>query len=62
MQIDQFYAFVNEWNFDKIAFLIHLKIDIRNNKMLNIMPSQKSCVTSCAGHIVTFISIYLKIT
>ena len=32
MQIDKLYTFVvNEWNFDKIAFLIDLKIDIRTN-------------------------------
>ena len=44
MQMDKLYAFVNEWNFDKIAFLIDLKNDIRTNNMLIIIHCQNSCV------------------
>ena len=35
-------TFVNEWNFDKMPFMIDLRIDIRTKEMLNITPSIRS--------------------
>ena len=37
MQNDKLYTCVHEWNFDKMSFMVDLKIDKR------IAPSQKSC-------------------
>ena len=34
----------SECLFDKMAFMVDLRIDIKTKKMLNIAPSQKSCV------------------
>ena len=44
MQIDKIYTFVNECNFDKIAFMVDLRIYIKTNEMLNIAPCQKNCL------------------
>ena len=44
MQIDKFHAFVYEWNFDKTAFRVELRIDIRTKILLNITSSQKGCI------------------
>ena len=44
MQIDQLHTFVNEWNFDKMLFMVDLRIDIRTKEMLNLTPSHKSCL------------------
>ena len=43
MQIDKPHTFVNEWNFDKVSFMVDLRIDIKTKETLNITPSQKSC-------------------
>ena len=56
MQIDKLHTFVNEWNFDKMVFMVDLNIDIRTKVMLNITPCRKSCVIKFASSIVKFIS------
>ena len=30
----------NEWNFDKMSFMVDLRIDIRTKEMLIMRPSQ----------------------
>ena len=56
MQIDKLHTFVDEWNFDKMSFMVDLRIDIRTKKMLNITPSQKSCFIYCVLSILKLIS------
>ena len=34
MQLDKFHTFVNEWNFDKMAFMVDLRIEIKIKEML----------------------------
>ena len=36
MQIEKLQTFVNEWNYNKMAFIDDLRIDIRTKQMLNI--------------------------
>ena len=38
MQIVKRQTFVNEWKFDKMSIMFHLRIDIRTKEMLNIKP------------------------
>ena len=42
MQIDKLDNFVNESNFDKMSFIVDLRIDKKNKEMFHITPSQKS--------------------
>ena len=44
MPIDKFHIFFNKWNFDKMEFMVDLRIDIRTKKMLDITPSQKAAL------------------
>ena len=37
------FGFVNERNFDKILFMVDLRIDIRTKEMLKITPCTKCC-------------------
>ena len=41
--INNLHTFVNERNFNKMSFMVALKIDIRTKEMLNITPCQKCC-------------------
>ena len=62
MQIHKFYAFCIECNFDKMMFMVDLRIDIKTKKMLNIAPRQKSCVIWLANDIkpnIKFIRLFL---
>ena len=43
MQINKLDTFVNEWNFDKMSFMVDLRIDIKTKEMLNITPCKKCC-------------------
>ena len=43
MLINKFNTFVNEWNFDKMLFMVDLRIDKRTKEMLNITPCKKCC-------------------
>ena len=38
MKINKLLTFVNVWNFDKMSFMVDLRIDIRTEEMLNITP------------------------
>ena len=42
MQIDKLPTFVNEssWNFDKIVFMVDIRIIIRTKEMLKITPKE----------------------
>ena len=42
MKINKFQTFVKE-NFDKMSFMVDLRIDIRTKEVLNITPSKKCC-------------------
>ena len=44
MYINELHIFVNEWNIDKMSFIIDLRIDIMTKKMLNITPCEKCCL------------------
>ena len=37
-QIDKLHTFVDKWHFDKNAFMVDFRIDIRTKDMLNITP------------------------
>ena len=43
MQINKPHTFVNEWNFNKMSFMVDLRIDVWTKEMLNITPCQKCC-------------------
>ena len=43
MKINKLNTFVNKWNFDKMSFMVDLRIDIRTKEMLNITPCKESC-------------------
>ena len=43
MQINRLNTFVNEWNFDKMSFMVDLRIDIRTWEMLTITSCKKCC-------------------
>ena len=38
-QTNKFHSFINERNFDKVAFMINFGIDVRTESMLSITPS-----------------------
>ena len=40
------HTFVNEGNFDNMAFMVDLRFDIRTKEMLNITPCKKCCFNS----------------
>ena len=57
MQIDKLHTFVNEWNFDKMSFIVDLRIDIRTKEMLNITPRQQSYIIYFGSFIMELISL-----
>ena len=44
MQINTLQGCVYNWDFDKMAFMVDLRTDIRTKKMVNIIFSKISCV------------------
>ena len=44
MYINKLHTFVNEWNFDKMSFMVDLRIDMRTKEMMNITPCSASLV------------------
>ena len=55
--MNKLHIFVNEWNFDKISFMVDLRIDIRTKEMLNITLCKKCCVIEFVYYIIKFISL-----
>ena len=43
MSINKLHTFVNEWNYDKMSFMVDPRIDIRTKEVLNITPCKKCC-------------------
>ena len=43
MSINKLHTFVNEWNYDKMSFMVDPRIDIRTKELLNITPCKKCC-------------------
>ena len=44
MYINKLNTFVNGWNFDKMSFMVDLRIDIRTKEMLSTTPCKK-CIS-----------------
>ena len=44
MWINKLQPFVNEWNFDRMSFMVDLKIDTRTKEMLNVTPCKRTAL------------------
>ena len=66
MNLESLYQYqdtlINEWNFDKVPYMIHFRVNVWSKSMLSVTSSKKSCLIEVMFSNIEFISFSIQYT